>query len=135
MKERTRTRFDVMRDIREIDEILSGANSDRDGFVLTSGALIPSVDLQRKKVLLRHELRKMSQTTASGDNVEAIKKYWARQADMERIKQEAEKIQREEDIKRAKERIENEMSIEQLEELIKKKKKVSIDKEEVTSIV
>ena len=102
----TRTKFDVLRELREVDEQLQER---AEGFLPPVGAL-PSTELMKRKALLRHELKKFDTITATGDTAEAIKAHHRRIIEEERkLQEEQERIEKER-IKEAKKQIKKEMS-------------------------
>ena len=85
---RTMTRFDILRELRELEL----AEEERSETLHAS-----SVTIQRlpenalvRKTLLKHQLKLLDMKTAEDEDAKALEEYWRRQAEEERKKQEAE---------------------------------------------
>ena len=107
-KIKKRTKFDILRELREVEQQLLGVNEDSKGFVVRTPT--PSVELMKKKAQLRHELKMIDRKTATGADAEAIKKHQLRIMEEERKKQEAQKKIEAQRIEQAKKKLAQEVT-------------------------
>jgi len=128
---KTRTKFDVMREIREIEDQLR--RPDDAGETVSPNP----VDLVRKRAILRHELKQFDRKPVDEKEGSRIKELWERQAKEAQKKINAQRKKDAELLKKAKQAARKELkkdkrlrkeiaqslSIKELQELIKKKRK------------
>lgn len=117
-QKRLRTKFDVLRELRGVTAKLERPEE--------AGKVAPRlnpVELIRRRTLLREELKLFDRRSATGEEGEALRKHWKRQAEENQKKIDAQKKKDAELLKKAKEEVKEKLSIKELEALLKKKRK------------
>lgn len=105
-----RTKFDVIREISEIDNELEKRN-DPDTYMSTAGSLagLALVELMKKKARLRHELKMFDATTADGEEAKLIEQTWKQRAQAEQRKNDLKKKEEKKRIAQAKKQMAQEI--------------------------
>lgn len=109
-KKNGRTKFDVIREISEIDAEIASRN-DPDTYVPQAGPLtaITPIELMKKKARLRHELKMFEAQTADGQDAKLIKEVWKRRAESEQKENDRKKQEEKKRVAEAKKQVAREI--------------------------